>query len=221
MARSYGNLGNVYRIQGQYERALENHQKALEIFIKVSGQDHLDVASSYSNIEVVNGRQGKCEEAFHLLEKSLDMRIKLVGFKRPDVVNSYVNLAWIIKQGNESKCQAHLQRAFETGFLWRALSFLENEDDFSAVRSAAWFQDLLQNAKKEESKVHSLRNAQRLTTVNSDTDVAKSYNVAVIYQEQGKHEEALEMHTTSLDIMTRILGGDNPPRCSGEQVQYR
>ena len=49
--------------------------------------------------------------------------------------------------------------------------------------------------------------------------MANSYNnVAVIYQEQGKHEEALEMHTTSLDIMTRILGGDNPPRCSGEQV---
>ena len=50
--------------------------------------------------------------------------------------------------------------------------------------------------------------------------MAKSYNVAVIYQEQGKHEEALEMYTKSLDIMTRIQGGDNPPRCSGEQVQY-
>jgi hypothetical protein len=98
------------------------------------------VADSYSSIAVVNGRQGKYEEAFHLLEKSLDMRIS-------------------IKQGNESKCQAHLLRAFETGFLWGALSFLEPEDDFSAVRSAAWFQDLLQNTKKEESRVDSLRNA--------------------------------------------------------------
>ena len=121
----------------------------------VFGSEHPDVADSSSSIAVVNGRQGKYEEAFHLLEKSLDIRIKLVGFNHPNVVNSYVNLAWIsIKQGNESKCQAHLLRAFETGFLWRALSFLETEDDFSAVRSAAWFQDLLQNAKKEESKVH-------------------------------------------------------------------
>jgi tetratricopeptide (TPR) repeat protein len=31
--------------------------------------------------------------------------------------------------------------------------------------------------------------------------VANSYNnVAVIYQEQGKHEEALELHSKSLDI---------------------
>ena len=119
------------------------------------GSDHPDVASSYETIAVVNGRQGKYEEAFQLLEKSLDMRIKLVGFNHPDVVNSHVNLAWIsIKQGNESKCQAHLLRAFETGFLWSALSFLETEDDFSAVRSAAWFQDLLQNAKKEKTKGH-------------------------------------------------------------------
>ena len=161
MATSYNNVAIVYEAQGKYEEALEMHAKSLDIRTRILGGDnHLDVASSYSSIAVVNGRQGKYEEAFHLLEKSLDIRIKLVGFNHPNVVNSYVNLAWIsIKQGNESKCQAHLLRAFETGFLWRELSFLETEDDFSAVRSAAWFQDLLQNAKKEESKVHSLRNA--------------------------------------------------------------
>jgi len=40
VAASYSNIGNVYNSQGQYEQALEYHQKALEIFIKVSGQDH-------------------------------------------------------------------------------------------------------------------------------------------------------------------------------------
>jgi len=41
-------------------------------------------------------------------------------------------------------------------------------------------------------------------------DVATSYNnVAIVYEAQGKYEEALEMHAKSLDIRTRILGGDN------------
>jgi tetratricopeptide (TPR) repeat protein len=40
VAASYNNTGNVYNRQGQYERALEYYQKALEINIKVSGQDH-------------------------------------------------------------------------------------------------------------------------------------------------------------------------------------
>jgi hypothetical protein len=50
VAALYANIGNVYNSQAQYERALENHQKALEIDIKVSGQDHLDVAKSYNNM---------------------------------------------------------------------------------------------------------------------------------------------------------------------------
>ena len=37
-------------------------------------------------------------------------------------------------------------------------------------------------------------------------DVSASYNVAMVYEAQGKYEEALEMHAKSLDIRTRILG---------------
>ena len=43
-------------------------------------------------------------------------------------------------------------------------------------------------------------------------DVAASYNnIAIIYKNQGKYEEALEVCTKSLDIKTRIYGGDNHP----------
>ena len=43
-------------------------------------------------------------------------------------------------------------------------------------------------------------------------DVAKSYNnIGNVYDSQGKYEEALEMLSKSLDIMTRIHGGDNHP----------
>jgi hypothetical protein len=38
---------------------------------------------------------------------------------------------------------------------------------------------------------------------------ACSNNIANIYKTHGKYEEALEMHTKSLDIMTRIRGGDS------------
>ena len=41
--------------------------------------------------------------------------------------------------------------------------------------------------------------------------MAKSYNNAVIYQKQGKHEEALEMYTKSLDITDPHPGWREPP----------
>ena len=43
-------------------------------------------------------------------------------------------------------------------------------------------------------------------------DVAASYNnIGAVYKSLSKYEEALEMHSKSLDIKTRILGGDNHP----------
>ena len=48
--------------------------------------------------------------------------------------------------------------------------------------------------------------------VSHVTDFRYSYNnIAIIYRKQGKYEEALEVYTKSLDIMTRIYGGDNHP----------
>jgi tetratricopeptide (TPR) repeat protein len=42
--------------------------------------------------------------------------------------------------------------------------------------------------------------------------VAASFNnIANIYEKQGKYEEALELHTKSLEIKTRIYGGDSHP----------
>ena len=46
--------------------------------------------------------------------------------------------------------------------------------------------------------------------------MAASYNnIAIIYGKQGKYEEALEVCTKSLDIKTRIYGGDNHPDVAG------
>ena len=33
-------IGNVYQRQGKYEQALVQHQKALEVFLAVYGQEH-------------------------------------------------------------------------------------------------------------------------------------------------------------------------------------
>jgi tetratricopeptide (TPR) repeat protein len=41
-------------------------------------------------------------------------------------------------------------------------------------------------------------------------DLAASYNnIGNVYDSQGQYEEALELQTKSLDINTRIHGGDN------------
>ena len=42
-------------------------------------------------------------------------------------------------------------------------------------------------------------------------DVAASYNnIGLVYDRQGKYEEALEYYQKSLDIKIRVVGGDHP-----------
>ena len=83
MAASYSNIGNVYNRQGQYERALEYYQKALEIDIKVSGQEHPDVAASKENIGLVFEAMGRKSQAKQMFTEAAGIRRKVLGADHP------------------------------------------------------------------------------------------------------------------------------------------
>ena len=50
MTTSCSNIGLVYWKQGDLENALLQHQRALEVFLAVYGQEHPSVANSYYNL---------------------------------------------------------------------------------------------------------------------------------------------------------------------------
>jgi tetratricopeptide (TPR) repeat protein len=83
VANSYLGIGNVYDSQGQYERALEYYQKGLEIDIKVSGQDHPDVATSYQNLAAVYQRQGNHVQTKEMVTKAYHIFLRMLGPDHP------------------------------------------------------------------------------------------------------------------------------------------
>ena len=49
--------------------------------------------------------------------------------------------------------------------------------------------------------------------------MAESFTgLGYVYESRGKYKEALEMHRKSLDIQTRILGGDSHPSMAESHV---
>ena len=75
----YNNIANVYYSQGHYEKALEHHQKSLEIKIKVVGHVHPDVANSHMGIGNVLDDMGKHEEAIVEHHKALEVFLAVHG----------------------------------------------------------------------------------------------------------------------------------------------
>ena len=94
VAGSYRNIGNVYDSQGRYEEALFHHQKALEVFLALFGQEHPDVAKSRNGIGNVLVRMGKHEEALVQYQKALEVFLAVHGQEHPSVAATYNNTPW-------------------------------------------------------------------------------------------------------------------------------
>ena len=94
VALTHNNMGLVYQSQCDHKRAIFHLQKALEMKIKVLGEEHPKVASSMMNV----GAQLLLEELDHggalvLFQKALAIQVKLLGANHIDVASTYSNMA--------------------------------------------------------------------------------------------------------------------------------
>jgi Tfp pilus assembly protein PilF len=83
VAASFNNIGLVYAGKGEFENALVQHQKALEIRTRVFGSDHPDVATSYQNLAVVYQRQGNHVQTKEMVTKAYHIFLRMLGPDHP------------------------------------------------------------------------------------------------------------------------------------------
>jgi tetratricopeptide (TPR) repeat protein len=71
IAGSYVNIGVIYAYKNDYPRAIENYNKAIEMYTKIN--DIRGMANCYNNIGSFYSDQGKHNEAIKSYKKSLDL----------------------------------------------------------------------------------------------------------------------------------------------------
>ncbi len=72
IARALVGIGESYRVQGDYARALEYHQKGLAISEAIG--DEAGAAGTTMNIGIVHSQQGNYAQALERFRKALAMR---------------------------------------------------------------------------------------------------------------------------------------------------
>jgi tetratricopeptide (TPR) repeat protein len=75
LAVGYGNLGSVYRQQGDFSRAIEAYHNALELHLKIGEEQ--EIAKDYVNLGTVYGQQGKYDLAMEMYQKALEILLRL------------------------------------------------------------------------------------------------------------------------------------------------
>ena len=83
VASSFINIGAVYAGKGDFENALVQYQKALEIRTRVFGSDHPDVAGSYQNLAVVYRSQKNHVQTKEMATKAYHIFLKKLGPDHP------------------------------------------------------------------------------------------------------------------------------------------
>jgi tetratricopeptide (TPR) repeat protein len=77
---SYDNyIGMVYIEKGDYNKALEYYNKALNIQVSLLGNEDANIATSYKNIGAAYYRKGAFNKALEYHSKALYIREKILG----------------------------------------------------------------------------------------------------------------------------------------------
>ena len=92
MATSYINIGSVHHVKGDYDKALENFQRALGMKLKQLGLEHPDVARSYWWIGVALKEKNDISKAKEFIGKSHTIFLKKLGPNHPDTKNARAEL---------------------------------------------------------------------------------------------------------------------------------
>jgi tetratricopeptide (TPR) repeat protein len=72
-----------------YKSALDSHQHALQIRLKLLGEDHADTAESYYRIGVTQMWMEDYKSALDSHQHALQIRLKLLGEDHADTAKSY------------------------------------------------------------------------------------------------------------------------------------
>ncbi|NQY38406.1 MAG: tetratricopeptide repeat protein, partial [Alteromonadaceae bacterium] len=77
------NLAALYESRGIYDRALPLYLRSLDIFEKVLGAEHPDVATSLNNLALLYESTGDTDRALPLYQRSIDIFEKVLGPEHP------------------------------------------------------------------------------------------------------------------------------------------
>ncbi|XP_046854991.1 uncharacterized protein LOC124448023, partial [Xenia sp. Carnegie-2017] len=106
--------GNVFYETGNYDKAIEFHEKALEIQKQSLGPNHVDVAGSLNNLGNVYKDTGNYDKAIEFHEKALEIRKQSLGPNHVDVATSLNNLGSVYRgTGNYDKAIEFHEKALE------------------------------------------------------------------------------------------------------------
>jgi predicted negative regulator of RcsB-dependent stress response len=103
IANTYSSIGNIYRYQKHFSKAMESYNTALTICKENNKEDQLTIATCYANIGSFYRLKGSFEEALKYYQKALVIREEYIPVPHPTIGNLHIKLARIYVDRSQEK----------------------------------------------------------------------------------------------------------------------
>ena len=205
IAETYNNLGLLYDYLGDFQKAEENLQKALEIRLKVFGPNHPSTATTYNNLGLLSFNMGNYQTAEDFYNKALGIRLEKFGEKHAETATSYNNLGLLYEtMRNYQRSKENLRRALR---IFRNL-FGENHGGTATSYNNLGLlcESMGKIEKAEEYYLKSLKIREFLYG-KQNGDTATSYNnLGALYYIKGELQKAEEYYQKAHRIFEGFYG---------------
>ncbi|CAF1273007.1 unnamed protein product [Didymodactylos carnosus] len=202
-------LGGLAAEQGEYDNAIVEHKKALDIWSRTLAHDHPSIAASYLNLGITYDQKGKKHLAIEAYTQALSMFKQLFGDENEHVAACFTNLASVYEQ----------QKMYERALLYHQDALIIQEAILPANHEqlgTSYHNIAIVHTHLEQfdlALTHCKRGLEmRLASFPSDHwRVASSYEgFGCIYAEMGNHEQSLTYLQKTLTIYQKHFPAYHP-----------
>ncbi|CAD5110878.1 DgyrCDS243 [Dimorphilus gyrociliatus] len=227
VAEMYEALGLLLRELGMFEQALRPLEKSLELREAALDPDHISIGRSLQQLGILNtiwGKYGVAEQlhknALEIFEASPDCDSKLLG-KQLDLMAQL-----FMRQNKQDSAEPYRRRAMSVikssqgqGHVLRKKAAVledmtigpDSPEQARTLNDLGVLQFLQGNTKSAEPLLLKSMEMRKAVFGHNHLDVAQSYhNLAALYTEMQKFEEAMKFYETALQIRRDLLDKKHP-----------
>ena len=209
LAQTYMDRGNIQRGKGNDTEAITSFSCALDMRIKLFGEEHSKTADSYLSVGVTQHSLGNYTAALESTKRALDIRTKSFGEEHPNTADSYHEVGVTQHSlGNYNAALESHKRALDIRIKFFGEEHPETADSYHEV--AATQHSLGNYTAALELKKRALDI--RIKSFGEEhPKTADSYHsVGVTQHSLGNYNAALESGKRALDIRIKLFGEEHP-----------
>jgi len=202
--------GRIYLFLERFDAAEKHFRRAMEINIKVLGEEHPDTIESMGCMVIILARLDKRDEEEAIVRRVLNARRRVYGDTHPDTLRSMVDLAgllWAIKE-NYAGADEIIGQVVD---IRRERYGEEDEDTMVLMERRAFLYENWGRLEEAEARRREILEIRRRVSGDRHPETLVAMNsLARLLRQTGKLDEAQQINREIYRIRRESQGEDHP-----------